>query len=169
MHIKINDKYYKGHETDLMLKPYVKELISRPSCYACPFKGDEHCSDFTIFDCWSIGDYSKDMDDDKGTSLIFINNQTGQALFEEIKTGMLYQEVSINEAVKYNSAAIKSSTPNSNRDNFFRDVGSLSFDILVKKYCTDKISIRLKRKFRSTLKKIATKLGLVNVIKKFIR
>jgi len=109
------------------------------------------------------------MDDDKGTSLVFVNSQTGQALFEEIKDGMLYQEVDSNEAVKYNSAAIKSPIPNTNRDNFLKNLDSLSFDGLVKMYCADKLSITVKRKFRSIVKKLATKLGLVKVIKELIR
>ena len=32
-----------------------------------------------------------EMDDDKGTSLIFINSETGQTLFDEIKDKMIYK------------------------------------------------------------------------------
>jgi len=145
------------------MRAFLKNLSLRSSCYECAFKSLNRHSDLTLADFWGVQNILPEMDDDKGTSLVFVNSRTGQDLFEEIKDGMLYQEVDINEAVKYNAAAIKSPIPNSNRDSFFRDLSSLSFDILVKKYCTDKLSIRIKRKCISIIKKVLTMLGLVKI------
>lgn len=53
-------------------KAYIKTFFSgynvRPSCYECKFRTMPRVSDFTIGDFIQIGDYSKEMDDDKGTT-----------------------------------------------------------------------------------------------------
>ncbi len=163
---KNDTEYRQNLFKDLYMRAFLKDVCLRPSCYDCRFKSLSRESDITLADFWGIQNILPQMDDDKGTSLVFINSEIGQTLFEEIKDGMLYQEVDINEAVKYNSAAIKSSRPNKNREKFFKDLSSLSFDRLVKMYCTDKLSIRAKKFLKSILKKITIKLGLMKVIKK---
>ena len=78
------------------------------------------------------------MDDDKGTSLIFVK-KNGQEIFNSISCGIKFKEVDINEAVKYNPSAIKSVSKNPNRDYFFAELNNLEFNQLVNKYCTDKL------------------------------
>lgn len=94
------------------MKAFLKDVCLRPSCYACEFKNLHRQSDITLADFWGIQNSLLEMDDDKGTSLILINSEIGQMLFSEIKGRMGYQEVDIQEAIKYNSAAIKSSSYN---------------------------------------------------------
>ena len=43
-------------------------------------------SDFTIGDFWQIGDYSKQMDDDRGTSIVQINTKKGENLLNDISS-----------------------------------------------------------------------------------
>ena len=62
-----------------------------------------------------------EMDDDKGTSLIFVNSVKGQAALEKIKDKILYKEIDINEAVKYNSSAVKSVEYNPKREGFSKN------------------------------------------------
>ena len=107
------------------------------------------------------------MDDDKGTSLILINNEIGQGLFDEITDRMTYQAVDIQEAVKYNSAAIKSSLYNPKRDGFMKEKDILSFDELVKKHCMDKLSIRIKRSIKNGLRNVLREAGLLRIAKCF--
>jgi len=70
---------------------------------------------------------------------------------------MTYQKVDIYEAVKYNPAAIKSSLCNPKRNRFMAKRNNLPFDILIKKYCTDSILTRMKRKVKSGIRKILLK------------
>lgn len=55
------------------MKGFLNDLILRPSCYHCPSKSGKSESDITIADFWGIESLSPNMDDDKGTSLVFIN------------------------------------------------------------------------------------------------
>ena len=110
-----------------------------------------------------------DMDDDKGTSLIFVNSKAGQAIIEQIVDKMQYKEVDIVEAVRYNPAAIKSAVANPHREKFFEELDKLTFDELVKKYCTDKLSVRVKRKTKLVASAILKKLGVLGFAKRVLR
>lgn len=104
------------------------------------------------------------MDDDQGTSLIFINSATGKAMFDEIKSEVIFKKVEINEAVKYNSAAIKSASYNSKRAGFFEDLDQLPFDRLVKKHCSVAMRARIKRKTRAFIAGGLRKIGLFEFV-----
>ncbi len=105
------------------------------------------------------------MDDDKGTSLIFVNSSKGQIMYEKIKNQILSREVDIQSAVLFNSAAIKSVGYNPNRDSFFEELDLLEFDKLVEKYCTDTMLVRMKRIIYKTLKKV----GPLNMVKRILK
>ena len=87
-------------------------------------------------------------------------------MLNKIKDSLVYKEVDVNQAVSYNSAAIKSVPMYSNRDNFFKELDQLEFDKLVNKYCTDKFHIRVKRKLKSIIYIILKKTGLLGIVKK---
>lgn len=149
-----NTEYLRTRRHDLFMKAFLKDICLRPSCYSCQFKTLHRESDITLADFWGIQRILPDMDDDKGTSLIFVNSAKGQAMFQKIKDKMVYKEVDINQAALYNSAAIKSVEYNPKRESFFKELEKLPFDKLVNKYCTDKISVRIKRKIKFILYKV---------------
>lgn len=163
-----NDKeYIQTLKKDLYMRAFLKDICLRPSCYNCQFKTLNRQSDITLADFWGIQNLLPEMDDDKGTSLIFVNSKKGQKMFKEIKDDILYKEVDINEAVSYNSAAVKSAKYNPKRNDFFRDLDRLPFDQLVKKYCSDAISFRVKKKIKGAIRLTLNYVGLLNVIKKY--
>jgi coenzyme F420-reducing hydrogenase beta subunit len=165
---KNNTEYRETLDKDLYMRAFLKDVCLRPSCYACQFKTIHRQSDITLADFWGIQNMLPDMDDDKGTSLIFVNSKAGQAMIEQIADKMQLKEVDINEAVKYNLAAIKSIASNPNREKFFKELHKLTFDELVKKYCTDKLSIRVNRKTKAILRKVLMKVGLLGLAKRVI-
>ena len=148
-----NTEYRKTLRDDLFMKAFLKNVCLRPSCYNCQFKTLHRESDITLADFWGIQRILPDMDDDKGTSLIFVNSTKGQAMFEKINDKILFKEVDINQAVLYNSAAIKSVEKNPNRKRFFDELDNEVFDKLVNKYCRDKVFDKLKRKMKSIIRK----------------
>ena len=72
---------------NLFMRAFLSDLILRPSCYLCKFKGGRSGSDITLGDYWGIQYIKPNMDDDKGTSIILINTTKGyDALdFDKIK------------------------------------------------------------------------------------
>jgi coenzyme F420-reducing hydrogenase beta subunit len=166
---KNNTEYRKTHDKDLYMRAFLKDVCLRPSCYGCRFKTLYRQSDITLADFWGIQNIFPEMDDDKGISLIFVNSTAGRVMFEQIKDKILCKEVNINEAVKYNSAAIKSVEYNPKRKNFFNEINDEPFDRLVKKYCTDKLTVRVKRRAKSVIRAVLEKIGLLNAVKNLLK
>lgn len=145
-------KYVQTFNKDLYMTAFLRDICLRPSCYTCEFKTLHRQSDITLADFWGIQNILPKLDDDKGTSLVFINSSNGQYMFDQIKNNMLYREVDIESAVFYNSSAIQPAKYNNKRDSFFEELDKLPFDELINKYCTDNIFVRIKRKVISGIK-----------------
>lgn len=145
-------EYLKSHKEDLYMKAFLNDICLRPSCYSCNFKTLHRESDITLADFWGIQNMLPELDDDKGTSLIFVNSTEGRTMFKKIQDKVLCQEVDTEKAVSYNSAAIKPVAKNEKRESFFEELEQLPFDKLVKKSCSQSLLIKIKRKITRKLK-----------------
>jgi len=147
------------------MRAFLKDICLRPSCYNCQFKTLNRDSDITLADFWGIQNILPEMDDNKGTSLLFVNSKKGLGMFEEIKGNIISKKVDINEAVSYNLAAVRSSRYNPKREDFFREIDKLPFEQLINKYCSNSVLIRIKRKIKLPIRTILKEIGLLDVIK----
>jgi coenzyme F420-reducing hydrogenase beta subunit len=149
-----NQEYIEELGNDLYLKAFLKNTCLRPSCYECNFKNLHRESDITLADFWGIDKILPEMDDDKGTSLLFINSEQGRAIFNAIQPELFCTIVNINEAVKFNSAAIESVKYNSKRKQFMKQKDIMDFDKVVKKYCTTSLPTKMISLLKSSIKRI---------------
>lgn len=60
-------------------------IVSRPSCYECKFKGDNHRSDVTIGDYWGLKDDNKDEWNSHGVSVAFVRSLAGERLIKSVE------------------------------------------------------------------------------------
>lgn len=74
--------------------------ILRPSCYECPYKSIMHPSDITIADYWGIEKAAPEFDDNKGVSLVLINNKIGIEVFNLIKKDVTWKETKIEDSIQ---------------------------------------------------------------------
>lgn len=151
-----NTEYRENQKKDLFMRAFLKDICLRPSCYDCEFKSIHRKSDITMADFWGIQNIAPELDDDRGTSLIFVNSDSGENMFDRIKNNMIFKDVNINEAISYNPAAIKSVSCHPKRNEFFNELDMLEFDTLVNKYCRDNLTVRIKRLCINTLQKTGT-------------
>ena len=88
------------------------------------------------------------MFDDKGTSLIFVNSDKGQDVFDGIIKNIKYAQVDINEAVKYNTSAYSAVYKPIRRKRYMQRIGKEDFENITKKYkklsIEDKVILKLK-------------------------
>jgi len=148
-----DNEYTKNLEKDIYLKAFLKDLCLRPSCYDCKFKGLNRYSDITLADFWGVAKELPDMDDDSGTSLVFVNSVNGQEIFDKIKDDMIFKEANIQSAIKYNPAAIRSAKYNKDRDVFMKEIDNVSFDELTDKYCTKSVLVNFVKRVKGVLKR----------------
>ena len=82
---------------------YHDSIALRECCYECPFSELPRQGDITLGDFLGIGNYSSEMDDGLGTSLILVNSDKGYHLFDEIKSKLQrYVEVPVDIAKQNN-------------------------------------------------------------------
>lgn len=151
-----NDKSYsKNQKEDLYMKAFLNNLSLRDSCYECSFKKYNRISDITLADFWGINNIDKQLNDNKGVSLVIINSEKGRALLEKINEKAIIKKVDLDEAIKYNKSFIQSVAKNKNRDRFFQDLENKSFDKLIEENIKKKnIYRRTVNKLKSLLKKL---------------
>jgi coenzyme F420-reducing hydrogenase beta subunit len=171
MALEFNDgnKQIQTLDKDIYMQAFLKDTCLRPSCHKCNFKTLHRQSDITLADFWGIQKMLPQMDDDKGTSLLFINSKNGKAMFDGLQNSIAFEEVDINKAVTYNPAAFKSAIENPNRKGFFGDLDKLSFDKLVDKYCSESMTVTVKRKIISAVTTVLKRTGLLNMAKKILK
>lgn len=123
-------QYVKDRYHDAFFVGYLQYGgFSRPSCYECRFKGIPQKADITLADFWGIERLDKSMDQDKGTSLVIINSDKGQKLFNSIKEQIVFKEFSMQQALGGNQAAVLSiKATKENRKAFFDAIDTMPFN-----------------------------------------
>lgn len=104
------------------MKAFLSDIILRPSCYHCQAKSGRSHSDLTIADFWGISTIHPEMDDDKGTGLVFVNTEKGRHAFNLQK---VTAALATYEQVKpLNPACYRSPKVHPKRKEFFRRLDS---------------------------------------------
>lgn len=140
--VKIVFKDGSSAEQTFLIKSYMKTFMSglnvRPSCSECAFKGIDRCSDLTFGDCWHIGVFQKAMDDNLGTTSVYVHSPKGSMLIDMIKNQVNISQIDTQQEIKLDGRKINESVQkNPNSIIFFNDARTLPYDVLVKKWVPD--------------------------------
>lgn len=147
------------------LRTYFSNLSCRDSCYKCKFKGVNRESDFTIGDCKAIGKYNRAMDDDKGTTVVYVHSAKGENILKKMKDNMIATDLPLEDILKTCGVKMTSSMEeNINRNKFFEDMEIMTYDDLINKYCPASLEERLTNIFKQTL--LITGLNKTGIMKK---
>lgn len=140
---------YRPINDDWFMRGFVSNLYLRPSCYTCNFKGIKRQSDITLADFWGIERIYPKMFDDFGVSLVLLHSEKGKSLIQKNDKNIRFISIDYEEAIKYNSSAVKSSNPNNNRKIFMEEMEKHPQKAF-KKYCGK----TLKEKVKFVIKKL---------------
>lgn len=154
-------KLYISKDKDYYMQMFLRDYCLRPSCYECAAKNVK-MSDLTIADFWGINDVAPEMNDGIGTSLVLVRTEKGKDVFKKVSSSMKLKEVSYEDGVRGNPAEYKSCTRPMQRNTFFDDMQSMSFEELKQKYAAPiKLSFitRVKRKAKKVIKKVLRVIG----------
>lgn len=129
----------EDHNENLFMQAFLSDLILRPSCYLCPFRGTEHRqADISIADYWGVDVISPEIYDDKGLSLVFAN--TPKAMSFLSTDSLFLKEVKLCDAINYNGGLQTSIRLNPRRDDFFHKIDKVDIIKLISKYTIRKES-----------------------------
>lgn len=158
--------YYASGRVDHMLKAYFSGLCSRESCYECPFKGVERCSDFTIFDSFSVSKNAKVADDDKGYTNVFVRTEKAKKIYEEMSGYIKSYTADVDTMIKTDGVMIKNNPEkNPNRDKMFDELGDDNFEKVMQKYAHVSFTDKMLESTKRTLYRTGL-LGLIKKVKK---
>lgn len=113
---------------------FKKYIFFRPSCYSCPYSTPDRCSDITLADFWGVEKYVKNVDFYKGVSMVIINSQKGNKLFEKVKEKIIFYDSNIQTAIECNQCLSNSTPLPKVREAMFKDLNNIPFDSFIKKY-----------------------------------
>ncbi len=134
---------------ELMFK--IEDNNTRPSCYVCKYRTLPRHTDITVGDFWGIkGVKSEELQN--GVSVVLLSSEKGKKLFESVSNVFEYEERQINEVASGNGALLNQFKMSANTHNFFKDLSSIPFSEIEKKYGSKKILRR--RKFVRYVKTI---------------
>ncbi len=141
----------KSVNSRIFTKLFYNHAVLRPSCYECPFKQIMHPGDITIADYWGIEKAAPDFDDNKGVSLVLVNNEKGKSVFESVHDSLRYKQTKLEDSMQ---PPLKAPFPRPDfRDRFWKDFSEKDFTWIAKKYGEfglrnrmKKLAVRIRRK-----------------------
>lgn len=126
--------YHSGTE-DEFIRLYSKNLLMRDSCYNCKYRGLERVGDITLGDCWGIEHISAELNDNCGSSVIFLNSEKGKYIYDNISDMFTSIAFNANEIDRHNKGISDNfHVDDTVRNNFWRDVNEIPFNEVVEKY-----------------------------------
>lgn len=123
---------------------WLKHLMSRPSCYECPFTNNNRGADITLGDLWGVHIYCPELyGNNNGSSLVIGNTEKGIAVIKHAEKNMYGHMLSFDDALKFQGPMRKHIADNPNRKEFMNDLRSgMDYQQLTKKWA-DKPSLKL--------------------------
>ena len=104
---------------------WLNHLMSRPSCYTCPFAEQGRSADITLGDLWGVHLYCPELyGNNGGSSLAIANTKKGTEVLKAAEEYMYGHELTFEDAVKYQSPMRKCIDDNPQRDDFMSDLES---------------------------------------------
>ena len=104
----------------------------RPCCYECKYKTVSHPGNLTIADYWEIDRALPGFNDNKGVSLVFVNDECGKDLLKTIEDDLVCVQTNYEDSTR--PSMFKSAHCPENRKQFWHDINTRSFEYVAKKY-----------------------------------
>lgn len=145
--------YEKLFIEDIFMRLFLKNYILRPSCYKCRYKDLQRPSDITIGDCWGIGNYMPEMDDDKGTSVIIIHSEKGYNILEVILERLEYREAEVDKVLPPYADSRNSVKEPHDRGKFFELFIQGASTKELASFIKDPLKVRIKYNIKKLLKR----------------
>ena len=126
---------YSGYDSYMQL--FLSDRIQRPSCFFCPYNTLHRPGDISLGDFWGIGKKHYEFDDNKGISMVLINNTTGADLWEKIASETTNFISDIETAVAGNKVLVQHLPSSAKRDEFYDYYVSHGFDKAIARFAPE--------------------------------
>ncbi len=160
-----NGKKYANGTIDPYLGAFTRGMV-RKSCAECAFKTWNRVSDFTLYDCWSVGKLLKEWDDNKGTGGILVHTAKGADILKECQINLSQAQIDLKKSMSLDGIkATQKAKLNPSRDTFFDDLNSMDMYSLQKKY----YPVSPRSIFFATIKPVFYRIGILKLFNQLKR
>lgn len=160
-----NRDYHEGIDTDVYLRAFFSGMSFRPCCADCKFRKRHRRTDMTIWDCFTIDEFSKDLDNDRGATRILVHSPRAIKIVHEMESDLKIVEVNVEKAIKGVKELTQSPKFHPLREAFFEDLNTLPTDIVFQKYFPITIRHRIEKQARLW----SNRLGVYKFAKKLFK
>lgn len=143
---------YQRAKLDPYYSSFLKGHTYRECCYKCKYANRKRISDFTIADFWGIEKVHPEFKDEKGISMIIVNTEKAENIFNNsIKEQLNLIESNIENAAKHNLNLNQPFSRNNQRNFVYIDIDKKNFKVYSKE------NLKFKKDFKEVLKKYIPK------------
>lgn len=121
------------YDTRVHANLFFRHYNVRPSCYECEFREIPRVSDFTIGDFTDIGSVDRAMDDDKGTTKLWVHTPKGRELLAQAADGARMHYL-YDHAPNVVGGPKKQIRRPERRGEFFQDAEAMDYGSLISKW-----------------------------------
>ena len=125
---------------------FYTDKINRHSCAKCHFSNTRRVGDITIADFWGWEKTNAEFNkDDKGVSLLLVNTENGERMFDAVKGEMRIFPARLEDCIQPNMR--KPSTPSAERMAFERDFAEKGMGYVLRKYGQEGVRYKASRAY----------------------
>lgn len=119
--------YKESRATNVYMRAFLSELLSRPSCSECKYTKLNRVSDLTLGDFWGIEEEYPQytIQNTAGTSMVLINSLKGRELVQNIKQKLcneLLEYVDLEIATRKNVPLVSTIEPHPMKERFYENL-----------------------------------------------
>lgn len=164
---KNGKKYSRGHESDELIKAFLRGYCSRETCYSCKFKSFGTVGDFKMGDLWNAEKYLGEKFKD-GATLIITCSQKAEKILEQLEDKIQLKEIDKQKSEYYNgngknsmSMILNSADRPKERGEFLKNVNIMGIERAKNKY----LKMTYKEYVKMRLKPVLYKFKILDKIK----
>lgn len=121
-----------SYELSPYLYAFIHGYINRYSCYDCKFARVPRQGDISLADYWGVKNYVPEINNENGVSLVLINTNKGQKVWEEIKNKCVCYISNITDAAKHNGSVVHPNSKPPIRDSIFGMINENGYSEIAK-------------------------------------
>lgn len=140
--------YHAGIDTDPWLRSFFSGINVRPSCFACRFKKQYRVTDFTIWDCFEVYQYSKELDNDKGVTKVLVHSAKAEKIMKAIADDAYIKAVDVDRLIAGVHELTAQPKANPKRSAFFEDLEKLPAKECFEKYFPVTFRTKMEKRIR---------------------
>jgi len=126
---------YSKLADDSYFQAFIRDLGLREACYRCAFASLCRAGDVTIGDYWGAQQDNIDFDqDDRGTSVVLVNTQTGRKAIEACRSQLFCAPAALDCVLKGNPTLEHPARRPPHRSSFYWDLAQMPFSKVIRKY-----------------------------------